>query len=126
METSTCFLELLAFWVHLVTARRRYTRTSGMTVRWHTDSQAAVGAWKAQKSEHDYICTLLAKMGAHCASRNILVEVVHRGRETPEMEAADLLTHDLAVSFSQATGIPTDRRVRPTAGVLSFLQPSRT
>ena len=120
--TSTCYIELLTVWIMLHTANKMYTKNEGILLTWFTDSEAAMHAWKNQKSPKRYINQLLAKIGAHCSQRNILIDAQHVTRN--HNTAADALTHANYNLFSQITGVPLTQQ-KPVDSLFVLRESSR-
>lgn len=116
--SSTALLEMMALYIILHTGHKTYKKPNGITIRWHTDSEACVFAWRNQKSRNIYINRVLMCIAAYCSVRNILVEAVHIPRE--KNAAADALTHDDTKLFTQLTGIAASHRRLPDSRHLSL------
>ena len=113
IENSTMYLELIALWIlfYHAAVNRWYGRPNGFAIRWYTDSDAAVGAWRRQSSRRPYCNELIKLMGHFCCTRRIYIEAIHLPRE--ENCAADALTHANVDQFSLLTGISPQRQVDP-------------
>ena len=129
VENSTMYLELVALFILLWTSvdRRYYgRRRHGFAIRWYSDSQAGVNAWRRQSSRRPYCNHLIKHIGFLCSRSGIYVEALFVPRE--ENVAADALTHHSIAQFTSLTDIPPSRErdpgPTPLSEVLSLRSPS--
>ena len=107
LSMCTCFLELVALYLMLVTADRR---ARDKIIRWTTDAQASVGAWTKQSSPHHATNRLLSLMGDYCTRHSILVEARWWPRELNHL--ADSLTHADIYEYCRIARVSPREQVR--------------
>ena len=108
------YLEMIALFILLWTSvdRRYYgRRRHGFAVRWYSDSQAGVNAWRRQSSRRPYCNHLIKHIGFLCSRSGIYVEALFVPRE--ENIAADALTHHSIAQFTSLTDILPSRECDP-------------
>ena len=123
------YLELIALFILLWISvdRRCYGRRKhGFAVRWHSDSQAGVNAWRRQSSRRPYCNHLIKHIGFLCSRSGIYVEALFVPRE--ENVAADALTHRSLAQFTSLADIHPSRErdpgPTPLSEVLTLRSPS--
>lgn len=108
---------MIALFIILHTGNKSYKKKHGINIRWYTDSDACVYAWRNQKSSSPRLNAVIVWIASYCSARSILVDAVHIKRELNQ--AADALTHDDTTLFSQLTGINPSRRRSPDSHKLN-------